>query len=200
MTAALEGGEWSAARPGRTLLPGKTQYSFYRRLGGPQGRSGRAENIVATGIRSGTVQPVASRYTDWATGPTSHERSSRNESKGRNVVRLCVYTEGTRDRAAKKDNEPKRDDVTGNGEDYTERSFMIRTGHRILFGISNQKEYDVRDMRQVWGRGEANVGFWLADQRERDLLEDLGVDEMRTIQWIFKNWDGGHELDWSGSR
>ena len=24
MTAALEGGEWSAARPGRTLLPGKT--------------------------------------------------------------------------------------------------------------------------------------------------------------------------------
>jgi len=43
MTAALEGGEWSAVRPGRTLLPGKTRYPFYRRLGGPQGRSGRAE-------------------------------------------------------------------------------------------------------------------------------------------------------------
>jgi len=28
MTAALEGGEWSAARPGRTLPPGKTPYSF----------------------------------------------------------------------------------------------------------------------------------------------------------------------------
>ena len=42
MTAALEGGEWSAARPGRTLPPGKTRYPFYRRLGGPQGRSGRA--------------------------------------------------------------------------------------------------------------------------------------------------------------
>ena len=26
MTAALEGGEWSAARPGRTLPPGKTRY------------------------------------------------------------------------------------------------------------------------------------------------------------------------------
>ena len=37
MTAALEGGEWSAARPGRTLPPGKTRYPFYRRLGGPQG-------------------------------------------------------------------------------------------------------------------------------------------------------------------
>jgi len=43
MTTALEGGEGSAALTGRTLLPGKTRYPFYRRLGGPQGRSGRAE-------------------------------------------------------------------------------------------------------------------------------------------------------------
>jgi len=70
MTAALEGGEWSAARPGRTLPPGKTRYPFYRRLGGSQGRSGRAESLVPTGIRSRTVQPVVSRYADWATRPT----------------------------------------------------------------------------------------------------------------------------------
>jgi len=64
MTAALEGGEWSAARPGRTLPPGKTRYLFYRRLGGPQGRSRRAENLVPTEIRSQTVRPVVSCYTD----------------------------------------------------------------------------------------------------------------------------------------
>ena len=59
MTAALEWGEWSAARPGRALPPGKTRCPLYRRLGGPRGRSGRAENLVPTG----TVQPVAqSRY------------------------------------------------------------------------------------------------------------------------------------------
>jgi len=52
MTAALEGSEWSAARPGRSLAPGKTRYPFYRRLGGPQGRSGRAENLVPTWIRT----------------------------------------------------------------------------------------------------------------------------------------------------
>jgi len=46
MTAAQEGGEWSAARAGRTLPPGKTLYPFYRRLGGPQDQSGRAENLV----------------------------------------------------------------------------------------------------------------------------------------------------------
>ena len=70
MTAALEGGEWSAARPGQTLPPGKNRYPFYRRLGEPQGRSGRAENLIPTGIRSRTVQPVVSRYNDWATRST----------------------------------------------------------------------------------------------------------------------------------
>ena len=59
MTAALKDGEWSAARPGRTLPPGKTRYPLYRRLGVPQGRSGGAENVVPTWIRSLTVQPVA---------------------------------------------------------------------------------------------------------------------------------------------
>jgi len=64
MTTALEGGEWSAARLGRTLPPGKTRYPFYRRLDGPQGRSERSENLVPNGIRSRTVQSVVSRYTD----------------------------------------------------------------------------------------------------------------------------------------
>ena len=34
------------------------KYLLYRRLGGPQGRSGRAENLVHTRIPSRTVQPV----------------------------------------------------------------------------------------------------------------------------------------------
>ena len=70
MIATLEGDELSAARPGRNLPLRKTRYSFYRRLGGPQGRSGRAENLVTTGTRFRTVQPVVSRYTDCATQPT----------------------------------------------------------------------------------------------------------------------------------
>jgi len=58
-----------SSTPPPHLPPGKPRYPFYRRLGGPQGRSGRAENLVPTGIRSRIVQPVVSRYTDWATGP-----------------------------------------------------------------------------------------------------------------------------------
>jgi len=56
--------------PRPLFTPGKTPYPFYKKLGGPQGRSGSAENLFPTGIRSRTVQLVVSRYTDWATGST----------------------------------------------------------------------------------------------------------------------------------
>jgi len=46
MTTALEGGEGPGSRPGCSLLPGKTLYPFYRRLDGPQGRSGKVRKIL----------------------------------------------------------------------------------------------------------------------------------------------------------
>ena len=49
------------------LPAGKTRYPLYRRLGGPQGRSGRVRKISLPPVFDPrTVQPVASRYTDWA--------------------------------------------------------------------------------------------------------------------------------------
>jgi len=47
-----------------TLPPGKSRYPFYRRLNGPQGQSGWAENLDPTGIPFQTIQPIVSRYTD----------------------------------------------------------------------------------------------------------------------------------------
>ena len=58
-TTALEGGKWSAALPGCTLPPGRTRYPLYRRLGGPQGQSGRAENHAPPHSISGPSNPVA---------------------------------------------------------------------------------------------------------------------------------------------
>ena len=67
MTTALEGGEGSASRPA-ALYP---RYPLYRRLGGTQGRSGQVRKISPPpGFDPRTVQPVASRYTDYATRPT----------------------------------------------------------------------------------------------------------------------------------
>ena len=66
---ALEGCEWSAARSGCTLPPGKAMYSLCRRMDGPQGRSGWAENFAPPGFNPRTVQLVVSRYIDWETRP-----------------------------------------------------------------------------------------------------------------------------------
>ena len=53
-----------------TLPPVKTGYPLYRRLGGPQGRSGHMLKIsTPPGFDPRTVQPVASPYTDYATRP-----------------------------------------------------------------------------------------------------------------------------------
>jgi len=63
MTTSLEGSEGSASRPGRSLTPRKTWYPLYRRLVGPQGRSGQVRKISPLpGFDSRTVQPVTSRY------------------------------------------------------------------------------------------------------------------------------------------
>jgi len=46
------------------LPPGKNRNPLYRRLGGPQSRSGRVLKIsLPPGFDLRTVQPVASRYT-----------------------------------------------------------------------------------------------------------------------------------------
>ena len=63
---------WGISVTPRPLFtPGKTRYPLYRRLGGPQGWSGEVRKISPPlGLDPRTVQPVASRYTDYATRPT----------------------------------------------------------------------------------------------------------------------------------
>ena len=62
---ALEGGEWSAARPRPHFTPEKDPVPISQEAGwGPRAGLDRAENLVHTGIRCRTVQPGVSRYTD----------------------------------------------------------------------------------------------------------------------------------------
>ena len=64
---------WGVSVTPRPLFTlGKTQYPLYRRLGGPQGRSGQLRKISPPpGFDPRTVQPVASRYTDYGTRTTT---------------------------------------------------------------------------------------------------------------------------------
>jgi len=86
----------SAARPGRSLPPWKTRYPFYRRLGGPQGRSGRAENLVPTRIRS-PDRPAHSQSLYRLSYPaqTHHAviaRNSRYDPHLRKIFKICIAT------------------------------------------------------------------------------------------------------------
>jgi len=50
-------------------------------------------------------------------------------------------------------------------------------------------------MQHAWGKGEVRTGIWWEELRERDHLEDLGVDVRLILKWISKNFDG---LPWTG--
>ena len=67
-TSALDGCGWSTPRHAPAVLPPRnTLYPLYKRLGGPQDLSGQVRKISPTpGFDLRTVQPVASRYSDWA--------------------------------------------------------------------------------------------------------------------------------------
>ena len=39
------------------------------------------------------------------------------------------------------------------------------------------------------------TGLWWGDHRERDHLEDLGINKKIILKWISKKWDGVHGLD-----
>ena len=64
LTSVLDG--VGGQRHAPTALPPGTRYSFYRRLGGPQGRSGRVRKISSStpGYDPRIAQTVASRSTD----------------------------------------------------------------------------------------------------------------------------------------
>jgi hypothetical protein len=66
---------------------GKTRYPLYRRLGGPQGRSGRVRKISPPpGFDPRTAQTVDIRYTDWAI--SVHNRLTSNVWNNSFVVLL----------------------------------------------------------------------------------------------------------------
>jgi hypothetical protein len=67
--------------PPAALPPGNTQYPLYRRLGGTQGWSGWVRKISPPqGFDPRTIQPVVSRYTDWAV--PAHMKNDQDRDGG----------------------------------------------------------------------------------------------------------------------
>jgi len=40
------------------------------------------------------------------------------------------------------------------------------------------------------GEKKVYTGFWWGKMRERENLEDLGVDRLLFLNWNFRKWDG----------
>jgi hypothetical protein len=81
-----------SSTPRPYFTPGKTRYPLYRRLSGPQGRSGQVRKISPPlGFDPRTVQPVVSRYTDWTTRPTFMRVTYPNSMGERVRRRIRAY-------------------------------------------------------------------------------------------------------------
>ena len=100
LTTALEGGEESLSRPSRSLTPGTTRYPLYGRLGGSQGRSGKVRKISPQLVFDPwTVQPEASRYTDYAIWPTMYMDHSVKVRVNQEVTRSMKSARGNKEGA-----------------------------------------------------------------------------------------------------
>jgi hypothetical protein len=59
------------------------------------------------------------------------------------------------------------------------------------------KSRRTRWVGHVWRRGMYRV--WWENLRERDHLEDPGIDRRIILRWVFRKWDVGHGLDQASS-
>jgi hypothetical protein len=64
------------------------------------------------------------------------------------------------------------------------RVAAIKSPNLISFEFSGMLlSIDGRGIWHVWGTGEVYTGFWWENLRERDHLENLGVDGRITLKW-----------------
>ena len=77
---------------------------------------------------------------------------------------------------------------------------MIYNPRQILFGLSNQEEWDGLDIREVWKKEEVPNWFLVGICEGKKNLKDLGVDGRIILKCIFKKWDEDMDMDWSVSR
>jgi hypothetical protein len=96
----------------------------------------------------------------------------------------------------------ERGEVTGEWRRLQNEELYDLYSTTNIIRMSKQRTTKWRGQVAVWGRGEVYTGFWLGVPRERDHLEDPGIDGRVPkcicwlfiyfgLKWIFKNWDGG---------
>jgi len=89
---------------------------------------------------------------------------------------------------------PKRVDVTGEWRKlHNEELNHLCCSPNIIRLIKSRRIRLAGHVARM-GRGDAYTGLWWGNLRERDRLEDPGLDGRIILRWIFRKWDVG--VDW----
>jgi len=87
---------------------------------------------------------------------------------------------------------PKSDEVTGEWRKLHNEELNLT---QYCSGDKIEKN-ETGGSCSAYGRGVAYTGFWWGNLRERNHLEDAGVDGRIILRWILRKWDVGV---WTGS-
>ena len=90
---------------------------------------------------------------------------------------------------------PKRDQVTGEGSKlHNEELNFVSFSPNIVRAIKSRRMRWAGKVARM-GRGEAFIGFWWGNLRERDHWGDPNADGRIILRWIFRKRDVGYGLD-----
>jgi hypothetical protein len=86
---------------------------------------------------------------------------------------------------------PKRDEVTGEWRKlYNEDLNDLYSSPNNVQVIKSRKMRWVGHVaRMVGGKRRGYAGFWWGNLRERDHLENPGINGCIILRWIFRKWD-----------
>jgi hypothetical protein len=94
--------------------------------------------------------------------------------------------------------EPK-DEVTGEWRKLpNEELSFVYFSPNIIRVIKSRRMRLTGHVARMTDR-RVHTGFGCGNLREKNHLEDSGVDGRKIIRWMSGKWDGGHGLDHAGS-
>jgi hypothetical protein len=79
-------------------------------------------------------------------------------------------------------------------DEATEKLRKLHNEELTIICLMKQEKNEMGWACSMYGGGGVHTGFWWGHLRERDSLEDPGIDGR--IRWIFRKWDVGL---WTGS-